>query len=98
MRETEVRRIVRGTSHLERAIDAIHPRTCERNYLHCLCAQICHASISSRLARARTIVRLASSTLNALSRDGVAPARAASAAARFASALAGDPRKLASPR
>src|SRR5215471_13620477 len=75
--EIEIRRILRGTSHFEWTINAIYSWTDERVRLCC-----CHASASDMVTRARMMVRLASSTLKALSRMGVASTSAASAAVR----------------
>src|SRR5260370_21977372 len=87
--EAEIRGVMRGTGHFEWTINAMDPWTDEWDCLNC-----CHDSASNMVKRARTMVRLASSTLKALSRKGVASASAASAAARNISTSACAPRRI----
>src|SRR5258708_11356697 len=87
--EAEIRGVMRGTGHFAWTINAMDPWTDEWDCLNC-----CHDSASNMVKRARTMVRLASSTLKALSRKGVASASAASAAARNISTSAWAPRRI----
>src|SRR5260370_101045 len=75
--------IGRASGHLERAVDAAH---CLSNDRHHACSACCVASVS-----VRTSARLASSILKSLCPRPIAPASAASAAARNCAVVAGCP-------
>src|SRR5205823_12712417 len=85
MRQREFRGIPRGTRHLETAIDAIERTPDDLVGGFVQSADVVVHAIAPTFCNARATVRRASSTLNALSRNGTAPATAASLAAAMVS-------------